>query len=149
MGLSPFYCLSLRPHLLIDTDCLKLLDYETETDTVGRGAIPCSFYIDYFSLFLVGICTCYFRCAEQAFPGGACHDEGSFRFYPGDDVYWLFRNGCSCRIVHKPFRVAQGSGFRVAAVRYRFVAVYSRAILSVIQYVLVCPFCHRLWIDIP
>lgn len=30
-----------------------------------------------------------------------------------------------------------------------FVAVYSRAILSVIQYVLVCPFCHRLWIDIP
>jgi FHS family L-fucose permease-like MFS transporter len=37
----------------------------------------------------------------------------------------------------------------VAAVRYRFVAVYSRAILSVIQYVLVCPFCHRLWIDIP
>lgn len=54
MGLSPFYCLSLRPHLLIDTDCLKLLDYETETDTVGRGAIPCSFYIDYFSLFLWG-----------------------------------------------------------------------------------------------
>ena len=47
------------------------------------------------------------------------------------------------------FRVSQGSGFRVAAVRYRFVAVYSRAILSVIQYVLVCPFCHRLWIDIP
>ena len=57
--------------------------------------------------------------------------------------------GCSCGIVHKPFRVSQGSGFRVAAVRYRFVAVYSRAILSVIQYVLVCPFCHRLWIDIP
>lgn len=53
------------------------------------------------------------------------------------------------RIVHKPFRVSQGSGFRVAAVRYRFVAVYSRAILSFIQYVLVCPFCHRLWIDIP
>lgn len=52
-------------------------------------------------------------------------------------------------IVHKPFRVSQGSGFRDCAVRYRFVAVYSRAILSVIQYVLVCPFCHRLWIDIP
>ena len=29
------------------------------------------------------------------------------------------------------------------------VPAYSRAILSVIQYVLVCPFCHRLWIDIP
>ena len=40
-------------------------------------------------------------------------------------------------------------GLLLAAVRYRFVAVYSRAILSVIQYVLVCPFCHRLWIDIP
>ena len=52
-GCLPFYCLSLRPHLLIDTDCLKLLDYETETDTVGRGAIPCSFYIDY-SLFSYG-----------------------------------------------------------------------------------------------
>lgn len=52
-------------------------------------------------------------------------NKGAFGFYPGDDVYGLFRNGCSCGIVHKPFRVSQGSGFRVAAVRYRFVAVYS------------------------
>ena len=35
--------------------------------------------------------------AEQAFPGGACHDEGSFCFDPGNDVHWLFHNGYPSR----------------------------------------------------
>ena len=47
--------------------------------------------------FLWGFCTCYFRCAEQAFPGGACHDEGSFCFDPGNDVHGLFHNGYPSR----------------------------------------------------
>ena len=36
-------------------------------------------------------------CAEQAFPGGACHDEGSFCFDPGNDVHGLFHNGYPSR----------------------------------------------------
>ena len=59
----------------------------------------------------MGFCTCYFRCAEQAFPGGACHDEGSFCFDPGNDVHWLFHNGYPSRTFFNKYGYRQGVVF--------------------------------------
>lgn len=88
----------------------------------------------------MGICACHFGCAEQTFPRITGYYESAFGFYPSNDVYGIFCYGYSCRLIHKPFRVSQRGGFRITAVWYRVVIVYSRTVLSVVQYVFVCSF---------
>lgn len=96
----------------------------------------------------MGVCTCYFRCAEQAFPGGACHDEGSFRSDPGNDVHGLFHDGYPGRTFYHKYGYRQGVVFGLILYGIGSVAFHSERTIDVVQLLPLFLVCDRLWTNI-